>query len=115
MDTLPSEVQQTVALGRPWPYPAFAFMPVLDVSIPSAFSGQRGYEPASWIWRSFERQRDFSPPEQRTAQRPLPACPLLAANILNHFSKRGFSEKCYSFPAEFLFHEEGPPLPANIF
>jgi len=29
--------------------------------------------PASWIWRpSFERQRDFNPPEQRAAQRALP-------------------------------------------
>jgi hypothetical protein len=28
MDTLPSEVQQAVALGRSWPYPAFAFVPV---------------------------------------------------------------------------------------
>ncbi len=29
--------------------------------------------PASWIWRpSFERQRDFNPPEQRAAQRTLP-------------------------------------------
>ena len=45
----------------------------LDVSIPSPFSGQRGYEPASWIGRpSFERPRDFNPPEQRTAQRTLP-------------------------------------------
>src|SRR4029077_2401195 len=30
----------------------------------------------SWIWRpSFERQRDFNPPEQRAAQRTLPASP----------------------------------------
>jgi hypothetical protein len=28
MDTLPSEVQQAVALGRSWPNPAFAFVPV---------------------------------------------------------------------------------------
>ena len=28
MDTLPSEVQQAVALGRSWVYPAFAFVPV---------------------------------------------------------------------------------------
>src|SRR5437588_147492 len=28
MDTLPSEVQQAVALGRSWLYPAFAFVPV---------------------------------------------------------------------------------------
>jgi len=27
MDTLPSEVLQAVALGRSWPYPAFAFVP----------------------------------------------------------------------------------------
>ena len=30
----------------------------------------------SWIWRhSFERQRDFNPPEQRAAQRTLQASP----------------------------------------
>jgi hypothetical protein len=28
VDTLPSEVQQVVALGRSWQYPAFAFVPV---------------------------------------------------------------------------------------
>jgi hypothetical protein len=28
VDTLPSGVQQAVALGRSWPYPAFAFVPV---------------------------------------------------------------------------------------
>ena len=28
MDTLPSGVQQAVALGRSWRYPAFAFVPV---------------------------------------------------------------------------------------
>jgi hypothetical protein len=28
MDTLPSGVQQAVALGRSWLYPAFAFVPV---------------------------------------------------------------------------------------
>ena len=44
----------------------------LDVCIPSAFSGQRGITPACWIWRpSFERQRDFNPPEQRAAQHAL--------------------------------------------
>src|SRR6516164_1023183 len=34
--------------------------------------------PRVWIWRSsFERQRDFNPPEQRAAQRTLPANRLL--------------------------------------
>jgi hypothetical protein len=28
VDTLPSEVRQVVTLGRSWPYPAFAFVPV---------------------------------------------------------------------------------------
>src|ERR1019366_7070515 len=47
----------------------------LDLSIPSVFSGQRGYEPRFWIWRpSFGRQRDFNPPEQRAAQRTFPHC-----------------------------------------
>jgi hypothetical protein len=35
------------------------------------------YYPRFWTWRSsFERQRDFNPPEQRAAQRALPACRL---------------------------------------
>ena len=35
----------------------------------------RGYDPRFWIWHpSFERQRDFNPPEQRAAQRALPVC-----------------------------------------
>src|SRR5262249_21354766 len=47
----------------------------LDVTIPSAFFGQRGFTPTIWIWRpSFERQKDFNPPEQRATQRALPAC-----------------------------------------
>ena len=34
------------------------------------FSGQRGYSPRLWIRRSsFDRRRDFNPPEQRAAQR----------------------------------------------
>ena len=37
--------------------------------------------PLSWIWRpSFERQRDFNPPEQRAAQRAFPVCRLLVQN-----------------------------------
>jgi len=44
----------------------------LDFCLPSAFSGQRGFIPACWIWRpSFERPRDFNPPEQRAAQHAL--------------------------------------------
>ena len=45
MDTLPSEVQQAVASGRSWLVSSFCLRARLDVSIPSAFSGQRGYEP----------------------------------------------------------------------
>ena len=45
-DTLPSEVMPAVALASPWLYPTFAFVPVLGVSIPSAFFGQRGITPA---------------------------------------------------------------------
>jgi hypothetical protein len=35
--------------------------------------------------------------------------------FLVSFLKEVFSEKCYSFPVGFLFHEEGSPLPAKIF
>ena len=53
----------------------------LDLSIPSTFSGQRGYEPRFWISRpSFERQRDFNPPEQCAAQHALPDCRQLVRN-----------------------------------
>jgi hypothetical protein len=37
METLPSGVQQAVASGQSWLYPAFAFRARLDLSIPSAF------------------------------------------------------------------------------
>jgi len=54
---------------------SFRFRARLDVSIPSAFSSQRGYYSRFGIWHpSFERQRDFNPPEQRAAQRALPVC-----------------------------------------
>ena len=46
------------------------------------FSGQRGYQPRFWIWRpSFERQRDFNPPEQRAAQRTLQSCRRFCHNL----------------------------------
>ena len=45
----------------------------------------------------------------------LPGSRLLAANIFDLFFTRGFSEKRYSFPVGFLFHEEGSLLPAKIF
>jgi len=46
VDTLPSEVLRAVAPGPPWLCPAFAFVPVWAVSIPSALPGQRGITPA---------------------------------------------------------------------
>jgi hypothetical protein len=45
MDTLPSEVQQAVASGRSWLVSSFRLRARLDVSTPSPFSGQRGYQP----------------------------------------------------------------------
>src|SRR5713226_4251503 len=75
MDTLPSEVQQAVASGRSWLYPAFAFVPVWTSPYLPLSPASEAANPASWIWHpSFERQRDFNPPEQRAAQRTLPAC-----------------------------------------
>ena len=46
VDTLPSEVQQAVAPGPPWQVSSFRLRARLDVSIPSAFFGQRGITPA---------------------------------------------------------------------
>ena len=46
VDTLPSEAQQSVAPGPPWPVSSFRLRARLDVSIPSAFFGQRGITPA---------------------------------------------------------------------
>ena len=46
VDTLPSEVLPAAALAPSWLYPAFAFVPRLDICIPSAFFGQRGITPA---------------------------------------------------------------------
>ena len=60
--------------------------------------------------------RKGADPDKQTRMTPLlPACRLLAANIFDLFFTRGFSEKCYSFPVGFLFHEEGSSLPAKIF
>jgi hypothetical protein len=44
----------------------------------------------------------------------LPACRLLAANILNHISKRGFGGKCYSLTVGFFFQKERVPLLPKI-
>ena len=75
VDTLPSEVQQAVASGRSWLYPAFAFVPVWTSPYLPLSPASEATNPASWIWRpSFERQRDFNPPEQRAAQRAFPIC-----------------------------------------
>jgi hypothetical protein len=46
--------------------------------------------------------------------RLLPGCRLLAANILNHISKRGLAGKCYSFPVGFFFQKERAPLLPKI-
>jgi hypothetical protein len=79
---------------------------------------------AGWLWEMrsaiVARVRNRNPMEVaddlgHRLWRLLPYSRLLAANISNLFSKRGFSENCYSFPVGFLFHEEGSPLPAKIF
>ena len=44
----------------------------------------------------------------------LPACRLLPANILTHFSKSGLSGKCYSFPVGFFFWKARALPPAKI-
>jgi len=73
VDTPPTGVQASGGFRSVLAVSSFRLRARLDLSIPSAFSGQRGYEPRFWIWRpSFERQRDFNPPEQRAAQRALP-------------------------------------------
>jgi hypothetical protein len=74
VDTLPPEYHKRrlqVRLGCVQPSPSCPFKRRHTFH----FLGQRGYEPRFWIWRpSFERQRDFNPPEQRAAQRALPYC-----------------------------------------
>ena len=48
----------------------------LGFSIPSSLLRPARHYPRFWIWRSsFERQRDFNPPDQRAAQRTLRAHP----------------------------------------
>jgi len=50
-------------------YPAFAFVPVLTSPYLPLSPASEAINPRFWIWRSsFERQRDFNPPEQRAAQ-----------------------------------------------
>jgi hypothetical protein len=68
----------------------------LDVCLPSAFSGQRGFIPACWIWRpSFERLRDFNPAEQRADQRALlsrePLSSSASCRFITAHCKRDFS------------------------
>jgi hypothetical protein len=73
MDTLPSGGTTSGGFRSVLAVSSFRLRARLDLSIPSASSGQRGCKPRFWIWRpSFERQRDFNPPEQRAAQRTLP-------------------------------------------
>ncbi len=73
VDTLPSGVLQSGGSRSVLAISSFRLRARLDVFIPSTLSGQRGYEPRFWIWRpSFERQRDFNPPEQCAAQRTCP-------------------------------------------
>jgi hypothetical protein len=75
VDTLPSGVLQSGGSRSVLAISSFRLRARLDVFIPSTLSGQRGYEPRFWIWRpSFERQRDFNPPEQCAAQRTCPGC-----------------------------------------
>jgi hypothetical protein len=76
MDTLPSEVCSKrwlqVGLGCVQLSPSCPFRPLHTFRFSPA---SEAVNPASWIWRpSFERQRDFNPPEQRAAQRALPCC-----------------------------------------
>ena len=75
VDTLPSGLLQSGGSRSVLAISSFRLRARLDVFIPSTLSGQRGYEPRFWIWRpSFERQRDFNPPEQCAAQRTCPYC-----------------------------------------
>ena len=70
VDTLPSGLLSCLVVL------SFSISESLE-SATSTLSGQRGYEPRFWIWRpSFERQRDFNPPEQCAAQRTCPYCRL---------------------------------------
>ena len=86
VDTLPSGLLQSGGSRSVLAISSFRLRARLDVFIPSTLSGQRGYEPRFWIWRpSFERQRDFNPPEQCAAQRTCPYCRqfnLFASGIL---------------------------------
>jgi hypothetical protein len=83
---------------------------------PVCHAGGRGFESQSIQSRLQPELRARSNIlSARCATGLLPNRRLLPANIFNLFFKRGFSEKCYSFPVGFLFHEEGSPLPAKIF
>src|SRR5712691_11770333 len=70
MDTLPSGNCRAAAPGPPWSVSGFRLCARLGLSLPATLPGQRGVFPRFWIQRSsFERRRDFNPPEQRAAQR----------------------------------------------
>jgi hypothetical protein len=78
MDTLPSGVLQVVASGPPWLVSGFRFRARLGFVITFHLLRPARHYPRVWIWRpSFERQRDFNPPEHCAAQRTLPLSRLL--------------------------------------
>src|SRR5215831_10124860 len=75
MDTLPSGELQMVASDPPWLVSGFRFRARLGFVIPSTFLRPARHYPRVRIWHSsFERQRDFNPPEQRAAQHALRRC-----------------------------------------
>jgi hypothetical protein len=72
MDTLPSGDLQVMASGPPWLVSGFRFRARLGFSIPFTFLRPARHYPRIRIRRSsFERRRDFNPPEQRAAQRTI--------------------------------------------
>jgi len=83
MDTLPSEVQQAVGFRVGLAVPSFRLRARLDLSIPSAFSGQRGLRTPLLRYGAphLSARRDFNPPEQRAAQHALPIADHLSGTV----------------------------------
>ena len=76
MDTLPSGVTASGGFRSALAVSGFRLRARVDGLHTFRTLRPARHYPRFWIWRSsFERQRDFNPPEQRVAQHTLPACP----------------------------------------
>src|SRR6266508_1615027 len=87
------------APGPPWSVSGFRLRARLGLSIPSSPSRPaRNYPRFRIRHSSFERRRDFNPPEQRAAQRTLRTPPTSSQRQFPCYGFLGTAGKCCHFP-----------------